>query len=238
MRKFQNNRASSIQSAMATGGQCCLARPLPAHDACALLLSNLRLSGHRRLRVYLGCHSYSLTGPAACGWPRHNVHQSKRRHLSPLIKAHYADSWISLRMYTWHSWLQFMHAAAKGGRAACYLVFCMVCILLSLSTWLLLRCPALCTGLVSWADPLQRLHHRAGVFPSSAAIGSWKSAVHLHVEGETTSGWCVARSSSSLVNYSTPGYDGPEEWRWAAAHAAEGAWSVQGCSGCVAVWIC
>ena len=24
---------------------------------------------------------------------------------------------------------------------------------------------------------------------------------------------------------------------WAAGHAAEGAWSVQGCSGCAAVWL-
>ncbi len=45
-----------------------------------------------------------------------------------------------------------------------YLVHWVVCILLSLSMWLLLRCPALCVGLFSWADSQQFLQHRAGIF--------------------------------------------------------------------------
>ena len=42
----QKDRAGSAQSMMTAGGQCCLAWPLPAHDACALPLSDLLLAGH------------------------------------------------------------------------------------------------------------------------------------------------------------------------------------------------
>ncbi len=40
------SRAGSAQSVMAAGSQCRLARPLPAHYACALPLSDLLVLGN------------------------------------------------------------------------------------------------------------------------------------------------------------------------------------------------
>ena len=70
-----------------------------------------------------------------------------------------------------------------------YLIYCMVCILLSLGMWLLLRCPALCMVL------------SAGLIPSNACsteqshplklcslmMMGLQVCMHLHVRGEDTS---------------------------------------------------
>ena len=144
------DRAGSAQGTVTAGGQCCLAWLLPAHDA--VLQSHLLLSG--RLRGMLRSSHMSTW---SIGYLPHAV-QPSTLYNSGLMKALCAHLGARLCL-TLIITICAPHSRLWQG--CLYLVLCIVCVLLSLSMWLLLRSPALCAGLLNWAHSRQCLQQSA-----------------------------------------------------------------------------